>query len=342
MKKLFLILSSMLCSIVLSGQILVAEDFNTLTIGELGACPGVTPGTCSGQGGFYTHQGQYVDYQIIDSGTAYGKSLKMISGAGHDSNVQHPNANPNNRYAYKGIVTSTQAADNDIVTGGIEFFTGAATGKGMMIFEVSDGGGTQVAGIGYDLETKKIVGRGIMKVNDSTKIYLEKIPLGDQATYAPNMWVPVSFVYNKITGRFIWTTPEGDFEFSNPNNQYQFSPGETPYILYYGFETATGNTIANEAVFDNANVVFRKDVLAVNDSSVKKSRTMIYPNPATDYLEIQTESNVNSVEIYDMSGRKENTEVNNNRINISNLTPGNYLLKIKTSNETITKKFIKK
>ncbi len=78
--------------------------------------------------------------------------------------------------------------------------------------------------------------------------------------------------------------------------------------------------------------------LGVND--VKKDKVRIYPNPAKDFININSEKPVKSIEIYDVLGRLIKTETKNN-INISQLAKGNYLLKIQTGDQELVEKFIK-
>lgn len=78
--------------------------------------------------------------------------------------------------------------------------------------------------------------------------------------------------------------------------------------------------------------------LGVND--VKKVQVKIYPNPAKDILNITSEKPIKSIEIYDVLGRLIKTETKNN-INVSQLSKGNYLIKIKTGDQELIEKFIK-
>lgn len=67
----------------------------------------------------------------------------------------------------------------------------------------------------------------------------------------------------------------------------------------------------------------------------------IYPNPATDILNIQTNEEIKQVVVYNIQGRKliqEATSV----LNITTLSSGMYLLELHTANGTATIKFVKK
>lgn len=68
----------------------------------------------------------------------------------------------------------------------------------------------------------------------------------------------------------------------------------------------------------------------------------LYPNPASDFLTIQSTLKVENVNIYDISGKKINTVLNGNTIDIKHIPSGSYLITIETKEGKTTKKFIKK
>lgn len=68
----------------------------------------------------------------------------------------------------------------------------------------------------------------------------------------------------------------------------------------------------------------------------------IYPNPVSDILNIKTQDEVLNVMIYDISGRQINTRINNNQIDVSDLTKGFYIINVVTDRASYQQKFIKK
>src|SRR5690554_521451 len=70
-----------------------------------------------------------------------------------------------------------------------------------------------------------------------------------------------------------------------------------------------------------------------------------YPNPTTDYFNITSQTMIQSVELYDVSGRLVRTSIVNGfetKQNVSNLTNRIYILKIKTNKGEVTGKIVKK
>jgi hypothetical protein len=70
----------------------------------------------------------------------------------------------------------------------------------------------------------------------------------------------------------------------------------------------------------------------------------VYPNPAVDVLNVSVPSNVEvlSTVIYDSTGKISEATLENGIMNTSTLAAGFYILNIKTTNGSVTKKFIKK
>lgn len=85
-------------------------------------------------------------------------------------------------------------------------------------------------------------------------------------------------------------------------------------------------------------------LLAVNDPSKKIAVVKIFPNPVQDYVNIKSDKNYIAYEIIDESGKMIiNKDYKGDKIDISNLKPGVYFIKLKSlSNETNIVKFIKK
>jgi len=74
-----------------------------------------------------------------------------------------------------------------------------------------------------------------------------------------------------------------------------------------------------------------------------QSKLSIYPNPTSDMITIKSMIEIKNDEynIYDLLGKKIDTKINNNQINVSELMKGIYLLKIQIDNNILETKFIK-
>ena len=85
------------------------------------------------------------------------------------------------------------------------------------------------------------------------------------------------------------------------------------------------------------------DKLNVQDQ-VSKNSVKIYPNPVSDVLNISTSAKtINKLEIVNILGQKIKVIENpTNKLDVSDLTKGNYILSITIDGKTTSQKFIKK
>lgn len=121
-----------------------------------------------------------------------------------------------------------------------------------------------------------------------------------------------NFSYNATLYFYVWT---------DPNNGYStFS-----FEMYAGYLFNFGNY----------------PVLSTSD--LKKKASPIYPNPVNDILFINSEEKAISLIVTDINGRIVKLLENSvsKHIDVSNLESGMYFLIIKSSQERLTKKFIK-
>jgi hypothetical protein len=147
----------------------------------------------------------------------------------------------------------------------------------------------------------------------------------------------------------------------NPNQWYNIKIGikkSTNTLQYFlnGTQIYTGalgtykNAQIIDFVYDDYGTGFKVDNIQVTNLPVlateevaKKETVTISPNPVTDRLNIEAEGKISSVSIFDVKGSLVRTLSNPDKtINVSDLSTGNYLIKVKTYKSEFTKKFIKK
>jgi len=78
---------------------------------------------------------------------------------------------------------------------------------------------------------------------------------------------------------------------------------------------------------------------------INKSQFTFYPNPVKDILNIQSETEMRNIEIHDLTGKKVFTQPMSSKVgkvNMSELTPGVYIIKVKTTETTQSFKIVKK
>jgi hypothetical protein len=94
----------------------------------------------------------------------------------------------------------------------------------------------------------------------------------------------------------------------------------------------------------DSDTIFIKNVIASTNDITNKTSARIYPNPVADYINIKDEDirNIDRLSILDISGKtiKRIAGFTTNPINVSDLLPGIYLLRIEYKNHS-ENKFIK-
>ena len=83
------------------------------------------------------------------------------------------------------------------------------------------------------------------------------------------------------------------------------------------------------------------NVVGIEDTIL--SKIAFYPNPAENSITLHIPESIalQSIAVYDVFGRLVTSDIVNNQIDVSNFTQGIYLLTLKTSKGTITKKIAK-
>jgi hypothetical protein len=110
----------------------------------------------------------------------------------------------------------------------------------------------------------------------------------------------------------------------------------------YGFTCDDVAVISEELTTSGYTLpAYQCTILAVTD--INKNTVSVYPNPVTENLTVSMDfKKAETAEIYTLEGRKiseSNINTNNNVINVSKLSKGVYLLRIKGTD--IVEKFIK-
>lgn len=173
---------------------------------------------------------------------------------------------------------------------------------------------------------------------DASKFDLATLqPLNASHPFVTNIKNPnlVEFIFENIQLPFDDATNDGYISFkiktkSTLNVGDSFSNGAKIYFDY------------NHPIITNTYTTLVQNTLSTQENYSKSNDFTIYPNPVSDVLMIQSKKEITKAEIYDMNGRIIiSTSVNNNKITVSELTKGNYILKIFTKESSFQQKFIK-
>lgn len=81
--------------------------------------------------------------------------------------------------------------------------------------------------------------------------------------------------------------------------------------------------------------------LSLSETIFTEDSIIIFPNPSSRYITINSTVAIDTIELYTLLGKKIGINFNtNSQIDVSNLTTGIYLMKISSDNKIITKKFV--
>lgn len=136
------------------------------------------------------------------------------------------------------------------------------------------------------------------------------------------------------------------------NNTLQYFANGTQ--VYSGALGTSKNAEIIDFVYDDYGTGFSVDnirinnlvALSTNEVSEKQS-VKIYPNPATERINIEVDDKIQSITIFDVKGRlvkniQESGISNGKIIDVSDLSTGMYIVKVKTTTSKFINKIIKK
>ena len=151
-----------------------------------------------------------------------------------------------------------------------------------------------------------------------------------------------------------WEADQSDFNYTDVGNwqtlTWDLSAWDDAYAQYmtavvFFFDIQTDSTEADPVldVFDVDDFVFG-EFASLSTKNISLSDFTVYPNPATDFVNINSADTIDSYRIYDLTGRvvKRSSPYSNNfRIDVTSLNKGVYLVKLNSGDKTGSIKLIK-
>lgn len=165
-----------------------------------------------------------------------------------------------------------------------------------------------------------------------------------------NTLIPINGSHNFETR--ISSTNKVEFIFQNIDLPFDDDNNDG----YVSFKIKTKPNLVIGDTFSNlANIYFDYNFPIVTDNYTTTIQNILglqendfindivtYPNPVKDILNFKTEDNILKIEIFDISGRiVSSNSVSENKIDLSNLKTGNYILKLYTKKGIMNTKIIK-
>jgi len=136
---------------------------------------------------------------------------------------------------------------------------------------------------------------------------------------------------------------KGDFYTSEPYMPYSYIYNNNMLYIGGNWDRVNGNAVRGLAIIDGREVPFPDLSTHVDEiPEVINESLVIFPNPAQDFIQIQSEVPLDIIELFDLQGRKLKSCVPNqeNVIQVSDLNPGVYLMKCTQGKNIFSRKII--
>src|SRR5690554_1887087 len=360
MKKYLLYLTAtFLTAHLAAAQVLYTEDFDNLTVGNVGTdITGQTPG----QAGWYTLGGggssgttfiTDADFQIVPENTKGNiLTIKETPSTTHDIG----------RNVYRSdieTIWNQRIPGNDILKLVFELYTGSVTAGKKYSYIYFTYGSQQryiFCNFVFDVTTKTLqLPVQYLKNNTALLSNGNKLNGNLDLIFPPDTWITVELYIDYTGSKYYVSVPSlshtvaFDFVFpmilTDPVNEEDPVNG-TPQRLYF-LSNLLKN--ANSVIkYDNINISATNVTPTVSVNTFTSGKFNLYPNPVTDIVTIINSENIaiEEITVYDVTGKKIKTKKygneNNIQLNLSDLAMGTYFLHIKTNQGTAVKKMIKK
>ena len=345
MKKQLLLAAFLMGSFITASAQEVTFDFNDYTVDNMGTD---MTGTTAGQGGWLTfgnpgtpaYTWTNAAFQVVANDAEHVNALQ-ITGANTASNGA--------AFLWQTLDWAGRTAGNDLVRVEFDVYTGAVEAASKNVFQVAlyDETAAKILA-GFFIDKTNLSVDGIVFATPQTGEDDNLLaPLVDGGLTVPaNVWIKLVAIYNYADG----TVAFGGF---NADGTQLFAPagfqgaaaqtaiGEVDFIVANGY---AANTASASVLFDNLNVEFFGETAGVD--AVTATKLSVFPNPASDVINVANVEGLNAIQIVDLNGRTVKSVnfagVSEASVNVSDLTAGVYMMNIATEKGTSTQKIVKK
>jgi uncharacterized repeat protein (TIGR01451 family) len=149
----------------------------------------------------------------------------------------------------------------------------------------------------------------------------------------------------------IMNTNEVEFIFENINLSFEdeINDGFIAFKIKIKPTIGIGSTLENKAdiFFDYNSPITTNEFVSTIQTLIVPDNAFfsinLFPNPVYDFLTIRSNSSILKIEIYGMDGRLiQIKSITDNKVNLSELKSGDYLIKVFSNKGVLTKKMVKK
>ena len=124
-------------------------------------------------------------------------------------------------------------------------------------------------------------------------------------------------------------------------------PATTTFEVLWSDDTMGGNNMLNAGDGTDAvgNIDTANDCSTASVKDVSFYNIDVYPNPASNVINVRSEFTIDNLSIFDLMGRTVKQQISNNKefsLDVSDLSKGIYLVKLSSGDKEAVTKFIKK
>lgn len=337
-KQLLYTAAAFLVAHFATAQVLYTENFDNLTVGNIGTDP---TGATTGQGGWYTRC-------HAPSAHINNNYFKIVAepGRGNVMEITSPTtdkgASAMSIAEKKNLETlwSNRSTGNDVLKIEYDFFTGdSLTNTNNNDHYIIGTNDDPIIQIVYKSATSEIGVGNITNTGVKGLLYNTPIPR--------NTWLRLIMYLDYGNKKAYFRIPslainaEGDFSTSGSNPMTDL----TPSVMLF---RSNSSYIHPQCVFKYDSITISAvDTVPLSTQDFISSKFKLYPNPVNNEVTITNNENIiiEEITVYDMNGKRVKSQKNKTddeiQLNLSNLSSATYLLHIKTSEGTAVKKLIK-
>lgn len=327
-------------------QVLQSENFNSLTIGNVGT--DIT-GATAGQGSWYTYS---TNGTATTSTNASNANFQIVANGNSATNgllIQSPNGNGGSRFMWQnGLDTAwaSRTVGNNIIEVEYDFYTGSATTStaqvGVRLYGDDAGTARVICGYVYNMNSRILQGVAYLNNGGTFGTYLITLETGGLILNA-DTWYRIGFGYDTTTGQPYWRFNASPSVSINPVNYAgPFGPIEADFVT----AAPSTNALSSNMIFDNyvARATNGDTLLDVESFVTSNQKILIYPNPSNDFVNLLSKSSISKVNVIDINGRIVVSLTPNDVnciVDVTNLSKGMYILDIETAEGVLQEKIIK-
>lgn len=191
----------------------------------------------------------------------------------------------------------------------------------------------------FDIENESDV---VLAVSDTAHgiIRLNSIDIDNRTDGINSDIYPWSGIYFKNVPITLKAFPKEGYKFSHWSGEINDTVGEVTLLIDHDIYVKA-NFIKEIVIVDNPDTT-DTDSLSVTYGKVKNNNIVLYPNPASDYINVLSDAQDMNYEIVTIDGRLISLGVmKGTKIGLLNMEKGEYILRLFNDKQVAVKKFVK-